>query len=158
MNKKIICYSLIVLILLIDVCLFLYIPKYYYILGNLFSREFEITNIKKIIIFSVILLISFLIYLNVLMFVYKNKEIQKGVNLKEDDGTYGTANWLNNQEASKILGLNNEEGILLSKKDNRNVVLPFSSFFNKNILVIGSSRKYEIYWICITKYLTTCKV
>lgn len=148
MSKKIISYSLIALILLIDICLFFYIPRYYYILGELFNKSIEITISKKYIVFSGIVFISALIYFNVLLFMYKNKEIQKGVNLKEDDGTYGTANWMSNEEASEILGLNNEEGILLGKKGNKKVVLPFKSFFNKNILVIGSSRKHENYGIC----------
>ena len=34
-------------------------------------------------------------------------------------------------------------GIILGKKDGDIIKLPFKSFFNKNIAVFGSSRKYE---------------
>ena len=148
MSKKVISYSLIALILLIDICLFFYSSKYLYIINGLFYKEIEISISEKYIIYSTIVFISTLIYFNILLLMYHNKEIQKGINLKEDDGTYGTANWMSNEEASEILGLNNEEGIILGKKDNKKVVLPFKSFFNKNILVIGSSRKHENYRIC----------
>ena len=150
MSKKVISYSLIALILLIDICLFFYSSKYFYIINELFHKKIELGVPQKYIIYFTIFLISTLIYFNILLLMYKNKEIQKGINLKENDGTYGTANWMSNEEASGILGLNNEEGILLGKKDNKKVVLPFKSFFNKNILVIGSSRKYENNWICNT--------
>lgn len=155
MSKKIISFSLIALMLLIDICLFFYSPKYLYIINELFHKKIELGVSQKYIIYFIITLISILIYFNILLLMYKNKEIQKGINLKEDDGTYGTANWMNQEEASNVLGLNNEEGLLLGKKDNKKVVLPFKSFFNKNILVIGSSRKYENCWICNAKYFAT---
>lgn len=60
----------------------------------------------------------------------------------------GTANWLNDNELKNVLNINNEPGILLGKKNESPVVLPFSSYFNKNILVAGSSRKYEINRFC----------
>ena len=95
-------------------------------------------------------IISILIYIVILFLIFKNKEAQKGIKIKLEDGTYGTANWLNNDEASRILGLNNEPGILLGKSNEKDVVLPFNSYFNKNVLVVGSSRQHEINRIYFT--------
>lgn len=68
----------------------------------------------------------------------KNDEI-KGVNLKAEDGTFGTANWLNDNDIDNILGRNNVPGLILGKKNNDIIKLPFASYFNKNIAVFGSS-------------------
>ena len=51
----------------------------------------------------------------------------------------GTADWLNDNEIDGILGRNNVPGIILGKRNNDIIKLPFDSFFNKNISVFGSS-------------------
>ena len=51
----------------------------------------------------------------------------------------GTADWLNDDEIDEILGRNNVPGIILGKRNNDIIKLPFDSFFNKNISVFGSS-------------------
>lgn len=115
------------------------INNYYLILGQCFNKSITLTTKSFALISSKIAIISALIYIVILLAIFRNKEAQKGINLKEDDGTYGTANWLNDEEISTTLGVENEKGILLGKKDNKPVVLPFDSYFNKNILIIGSS-------------------
>lgn len=51
----------------------------------------------------------------------------------------GTADWLNDNEIDGILGRNNVPGIILGKRNNDIIKLPFDSFFNKNISVFGGS-------------------
>ena len=67
----------------------------------------------------------------------------KGIKFKSEDGTHGTSTWLPEKEVKEILGINNEPGIILGKLKGDIVKLPFKSYFNKNICVFGSSRKYE---------------
>ncbi|MDO5555233.1 MAG: type IV secretory system conjugative DNA transfer family protein [Clostridia bacterium] len=139
MNKKIINYLSLFFLILINVFLDLNIKKYIEVLSKCFNKDITLTLYLYSIICAIIALISFLIYLSIKLLVLNKKDEVKGINLKAEDGTYGTANWLVDNEISNILGTNNEPGILLGKKNGCNVVLPFDSYFNKNILVIGSS-------------------
>ena len=84
-----------------------------------------------------------LFWLDILLVLFKNKNENKGINFKIEDGTYGTANWMAENEISNILGFNEVPGIILGKYNYNIVKLPFKSYFNKNICVFGSSRKYE---------------
>ena len=72
----------------------------------------------------------------------KQNEID-GFKLKRKDGTFGTANWMNEKEMKEILSTSEIPGIILGKYNNEIIKLPFNSYFNKNICVFGSSRKYE---------------
>lgn len=71
----------------------------------------------------------------ILVVYYKNDEI-KGINLKTEDGTFETANWLNDNDIDTILGRNNVPSLILGKKNNDII---FDSYFNKHIAVFGSS-------------------
>lgn len=139
MTKQVIKYSSLFFLLFLNVFLDLNINNYIFVLSKCFNKTIILPQKYIVLISAIFALISTLIYLAILLVAFGNKEAQKGIKLKTNDGTYGTANWSTNDEAQKILGLNNEPGILFGKKDNRNVVLPFNSHFNKNILVIGSS-------------------
>ncbi|URZ15464.1 VirD4-like conjugal transfer protein, CD1115 family [Clostridium felsineum] len=88
----------------------------------------------------------FTVILVVLYFLFKNMETgeeQNGVNYLKDNGTQGTANWMDNEEAKKVLGVGTEEGLVFGTvKDgikNKMVTLPPDTFFNKNIAVFGAS-------------------
>ncbi len=144
MIKKIVVYISFFFLLFLNIILDLNIRNYISLLEKCFNRNIFLSTKYNGLISIVFALISTLIYIVTLLAVFKNKEAQKGIKLKTENGTYGTAEWLTNNEAETILGLNNEPGILLGKKNNRDVILPFSSYFNKNILVIGSSRKHEV--------------
>lgn len=139
MTKKIIKYIFLILLISFDIFLVANIKNYCNLLEQCFNRTITLGIKDLILISSIIVVILALIYIAMILVVSKNKEEQKGINLKTKDGTYGTANWLNTEEINTILGLGNKEGILLGKKDNKPVSLPFDSYFNKNILVIGSS-------------------
>ena len=72
--------------------------------------------------------------------IYKTQGENKGINFKAEDGTFGTANWMQEKEITQVLGINDTPGIILGKYNNDLIKLPFDSYFNKNICVFGSSR------------------
>lgn len=155
MIKKIIIYLSFFFLAFLNIIIDLNIKNYVLVLEKCFDRTIILSQKYNVLIIAILALISILIYISVLLAVFKNKEAQNGIKLKSKEGTYGTAEWLTDNEAEDILGLNNEPGVLLGKKNNRNVTLPFDSYFNKNILVIGSSRKYEINKFYTSQYITT---
>lgn len=144
MIKKVVVYISFFFLFFLNIVLNLNIRNYILVLEKCFNRNIFLSTKYNALISIIFALISILIYIAILLAVFKNKEAQKGIKIKTENGTYGTAEWLTDNEAENILGLNNEPGILLGKKNNSDVTLTFNSYFNKNILVIGSSRKYEI--------------
>ena len=139
MTKKIIFYSSIVFLIILNILIDINIQNYINILNECFNKNIIINQFYYAFICSIIAFISFLIVIGIKLVVYyKNDEI-KGINLKTEDGTFGTANWLNDNDIDNILGRNNVPGLILGKKDNDIIKLPFDSYFNKNIAVFGSS-------------------
>jgi hypothetical protein len=96
-----------------------------------------------VLICFIIALISVFIVTDTLLVLFKKQKGNKGIKFKSEDGTHGTSTWLPEKEVKEILGINNEPGIILGKLKGDIVKLPFKSYFNKNICVFGSSRKYE---------------
>lgn len=139
MTKKIIFYSSIVFLIILNILLDINIQNYINILNECFNKNIIINQFYYAFICFIIAFISFLIVIGIKLVVYyKNNEI-KGINLKTEDGTFGTANWLNDNDIDNILGRNNVPGLILGKKNNDIIKLPFDSYFNKNIAVFGSS-------------------
>lgn len=139
MTKKIIFYSSIVFLIILNILIDINIQNYINILNECFNKNIIINQFYYAFICSIIAFISFLIVIGIKLVVYyKNDEI-KGINLKTEDGTFGTANWLNDNDIDNILGRNNVPGLILGKKNNDIIKLPFDSYFNKNIAVFGSS-------------------
>lgn len=60
---------------------------------------------------------------------------------------------MEDNEIDKILGRNNIPGIILGKKHNEIIKLPFASYFNKNIAVFGSSGSMKTIGFLITNLL-----
>lgn len=109
-------------------------------LNKCFNRNIVMTANNYMLICFIIALISFFIIIDILLVVYKKQDKIKGVKIKSEDGTYGTANWMQENEIKQILGINDTPGIILGKYNSDIVKLPFDSYFNKNICVFGSSR------------------
>lgn len=65
---------------------------------------------------------------------------------------------MNEKEMQQVLGFNEVPGIVLGKYNGNIVKLPFQSYFNKNICVFGSSRKYENNRLFNYKLIRTFKV
>lgn len=77
-----------------------------------------------------------------LFFIIKNMEDlhgQSGVNYLKEDGTQGTANWMDIKEAKKVIGIGTEQGIIFGSIKGKMATLPPDTFFNKNIAIFGAS-------------------
>jgi type IV secretory pathway TraG/TraD family ATPase VirD4 len=139
MTKKIILYLSIVILTILNIILDINVNNYISILNNCFSKNIILNNFYYSLICVIIALISILITIAIKLIIFYEKEEIKGINLKSEDGTFGTANWLSDNELNNILGKNKVPGLILGKKDNDIIKLPFDSHFNKNISVFGSS-------------------
>lgn len=139
MTKKIILYTSTVFFIVLNILLDININNYINILNKCFNTNISITHFYYACICSIIAFISVLILLAIKLITSNKKEEIKGINLKSEDGTYGTANWLNDDEINSILGKGNTPGLILGKRNNEIIKLPFDSHFNKNIAVFGSS-------------------
>ena len=140
MIRKIIFYSLITISFIINIILDININNYMNTINKCFNQNISLNNFHYTLICFIIALISILIIIGIKLVVFYQKEEIKGINLKSEDGTFGTANWLEDNEIDHILGRNNTPGLILGKKNDDIIKLPFDSYFNKNIAVFGSSR------------------
>lgn len=140
MIKKVLLCAFLFFVLYINILLDTNIKNYFEILEKCFGKNIELNSNLYILICIVIALISILIIIDILLVTKKQKNENKGIKFKEDDGTYGTATWMQEKEITEVLSFT-KPGIILGKYNNKFVKLPFDSYFNKNICVIGSSRK-----------------
>lgn len=152
MNKRKCLYLSLFLGLILNIIIDINVKKYVNILNICFGKNIVITNRLYFIICFVIALISVLIIIDVLLVFFKKQDGNKGINFKAEDGTYGTAGWMDETEMTQVLGLNSIPGVILGKYNENIVKLPFESFFNKNMCVFGSSRKYENNRICTYEF------
>ncbi len=148
MSRKKWFYILLFLCLILNIIIDVNIKSYFYILNICFGKNLIVSNKLYALICFIIALISILIIIDILLVFLKKQNENKGINFKVEDGTYGTANWMNESEMTQVLGLNSVPGIILGKYNGNIVKLPFESYFNKNMCVFGSSRKYENNRIC----------
>ena len=96
-------------------------------------------------------LMFFIILISALaMIVIKNLDFgnQVGVNYMKEDGTQGTANWMDLEETKKVLDTNSNKGILFGtvKNGHKNELITLSDkkkkasfFLNRNVAVFGAS-------------------
>lgn len=152
MIKKICFYIFLFFCLILNIVLDINIKNYISILNICFERDILLTNNLYVLICFIIALISIFIIIDILLVLFKKENENKGINFKTEDGTYGTSNWMNETELKEVLGINDVPGIILGKLNNYIVKLPFDSYFNKNIAVFGSSRKYENNFIFIDEF------
>ena len=120
---------------MLRICGLLTGQTYFIVLEKCFGKNIVLTSNLYALICFIIALISILIVSDILLVLFKKQEENKGIKIKEEDGTYGTAKWMNEKNISEVLGLNDVPGIILGKYNNNIVKLPFDSHFNKNICV-----------------------
>ena len=83
---------------------------------------------------------TFLFIKNIITTKENSKIETEGVNLKKNDGTYGTADWGTREEIQEYLSIGKRDGIILGETDaNEIITLPMNTYLNKNIAVFGSS-------------------
>lgn len=157
MIKKICFYIFLFFCFCLNITIDLNIKNYFQVLSKCFGKNIVISNNLYALICVIIALISILIILDILLVLFKKQNENKGINFKSEDGTYGTANWMHENEISEVLGLNNIPGIILGKYNDNLVKLPFDSYFNKNICVFGSSGSMKTIGFLLTNLLELSK-
>ena len=152
MTKKICFYIFLFFCLILNIIIDCNIKNYFEILNMCFGKDIVLTNNLYIFICSIIALISIFIVLDILLVIFKTKSKNKGIKIKTEDGTYGTSNWMSENEIKQILGINDTPGIILGKYKGNIVKLPFDSYFNKNIIIFGSSGSMKTIRISTYKF------
>lgn len=140
MIKKICFYIFLFFCLILNILIDLNIKDYFSVLEKCFRKSIPISNNLYALICVIIAFISILIIIDILLVFFIKPKENKGINFKTDDGTFGTSNWMAEDEMKDILGFNDTPGVILGKYNGNIVKLPFDSYFNKNICVFGSSR------------------
>lgn len=143
MTRKILVYIVLVIGIVINVVVDININNYIEILNYFFNQQIVLQDNIYALICTINALIWILIIINMKLIVEEKQNEIDGFKLKRKDGTFGTANWMNEKEMKEILSTSEISGIILGKYNNEIIKLPFNSYFNKNICVFGSSRKYE---------------
>lgn len=107
---------------------------------NIFDTyKVAFTNQKILIICGVVALILVLFVLDIYFTIKKAKIENKGIKFKVEDGTFGTANWMNETELEESFEVGTEDGIVVGKINNKIITLPNNTRHNKNIAVFGAS-------------------
>lgn len=140
MIKKVCFYIFLFFCLLLNIIIDINIKNYVKVLEECFGNNIILTNNLYVLICVIIALISIFIVIDILLVLYKKNNENKGIKFKTEDGTYGTAKWMQEKDIKNVLGINDIPGIILGKYKDSIVKLPFESYFNKNICVFGSSR------------------
>ena len=157
MIKKVCFYIFLFFCLILNIVIDSNLKNYFETLNICFNKNIILTTNLYTIICFIIALISIFIVLDILLVLFKKENENKGINFKTEDGTYGTSNWMSEDEMKNILGFNDPPGIILGKKDNNIVKLPFDSFLNKNICVFGSSGSMKSIGFLLTNLLELSK-
>lgn len=151
--KKVCFYIFLFFCFFLNVSIDFNIKKYISILEQCFSKNIVLSSNLYMVICLIIALISILIVIDILLVFFKKERQNKGINFKTEDGTYGTASWMTENEIKKVLGINDIPGIILGKFNGNIVKLPFNSHFNKNICVFGSSGSMKTVSFVLTNLL-----
>lgn len=122
------------------------VTNIYDILKVLFS------DIKILLISNITALICLLFILNIYFTIKYAKIENKGIKFKSEDGTFGTANWMNKEELKESFELGTEDGLIVGKIDKEIITLPNKTKQNKNVAVFGASGSRKSRRICNTKY------
>lgn len=102
--------------------------------------NYNIVNIQIIIKCLIIEFILFMFIINIYLTIKKTKIENKGVKFKSEDGTFGTADWMNNQELTDSFEIGTGSGLIVGKIDDKIVTLPDNTTKNKNVAIFGASR------------------
>ena len=158
MIKKVCFYIFLLFCLFLNIIIDININKYIYTLNICFNKNITLSNHLYALICFIIALISILIVSDILLVASKGKDKNKGIKIRKDDGTHGTANWMAQSEINQVLGIDDIPGIILGKYNNSIVKLPFDSYFNKNICVFGSSGSMITTRFFTYKFIRTFKI
>ena len=121
MIKKICFYIFLFFCLILNIVIDINIKNYILVLEKCFEKSIALNGKIYALICFIIALISILIVVDILLVLKKKSDENKGINFKAEDGTHGTANWMSEDEMTKILSFD-KPGIILGKYNNKLVV------------------------------------
>lgn len=105
---------------------------------NLFTVIFRNRVIG--VIWIILNLIIILVVKNIITTKQNAKIETEGVNFKDKDGTFGTADWATREEIEQFLSIGKRDGIIIGETEEHEIItLPINTYLNKNIAVFGSS-------------------
>lgn len=105
MNKKVIV-SIALFFLLISYLVIIFNLNWYFnILSSCFGREIRLSIILYALISTIIAVIFTFAFIVIKLLVKNEKDEIKGIKFKLEDGTFGTANWMDNDDIMKVLGV-----------------------------------------------------
>ena len=157
MNKKVYFYIFLFLFFTLNIVIITNVKKYIEILNICFNENIFLSNKLYAIISFTIAFISILIILDILLVISKGKSENKGIIFKPENGTYGTSDWMPENEIKEVLSIDDVPGIILGKYNENIVKLPLNSYFNKNICVFGSSGSMKTTAFLLTNLLELSK-
>lgn len=157
MSKKIWLYIFLFFCLILNLGIDFNINKYINILNICFKRNIILTIQEYISICSINAIIFVFAIIDILLVTLKRKKENEGIKFKNNDGTHGTAKWMEEKEMKEILGINEVPGIILGKYNGNIIKLPFDSYFNKNICTFGSSGSMKTTSFVLTNLLELSK-
>ena len=156
MIKKLIFYISLFVCLILNIFLDTHINNYVLVLEKKYGKNIVLDIKTYSLICFIIAFISIFIAIDTLLVLKKKSSKNKGIIFKIEDGTYGTANWMSENEITEVLSFD-KPGIILGKYNNKLVKLPFDSYFNKNICVFGSSGSMKTIGFLLTNLLELSK-
>lgn len=157
MNKKVYFYIFLFLFFTLNIVIITNVKKYIEILNICFNENIFLSNKLYAIISFTIAFISILIILDILLVISKGKNENKGIIFKPENGTYGTSDWMPENEIKEVLSIDDVPGIILGKYNENIVKIPLNSYFNKNICVFGSSGSMKTTAFLLTNLLELSK-
>ena len=157
MNKKVYFYIFLFLFFTLNIVIITNVKKYIEILNICFNENIFLSNKLYAIISFTIAFISILIILDILLVISKGKSENKGIIFKPENGTYGTSDWMPENEIKEVLSIDDVPGIILGKYNENIVKIPLNSYFNKNICVFGSSGSMKTTAFLLTNLLELSK-
>lgn len=121
--------------------------------NNIYTYKSILTNKEIPFICFVIMLILSLFILDIYLLIKKAKIEKKGIKFKVEDGTFGTANWMNSTELTNSFEVGTGNGLIVGKNEEGIITLPNDTKQNKNIAIFGASGSRKSIRICYTQYI-----
>ena len=105
MNRKVVINIAFFFLVIINILLYFNVNNYIKVLSVCFNKNISLNQILYASICLIIAFISILIFISIKLVIQNEKDEIKGIKLKIDDGTFGTANWMSDEEIEKVLGV-----------------------------------------------------
>lgn len=105
MNRKVIVNIAFFFLTFLNILLDFNLKNYYKILNSCFNKAFCLNQFSYCAICLIIAFISILMFISIKLIVQNEKDEIKGIKFKTNDGTFGTANWMNDEEIENVLGV-----------------------------------------------------